>query len=104
MPAYAFLATRALKPADMRRDLNALSRVGVPYTKDDIARAKDDIRAQAEPEAGAGDLVTRSTKAQGRDCEGGLSQVTEKAAMIAHLELLSTRAYLEIGTHHQLSV
>src|SRR3546814_5934216 len=48
MPAYAFLATRALKPADMRRDLTALSRVGVPYTKDDIARANDDIRAQAD--------------------------------------------------------
>src|SRR3546814_10642562 len=90
MPAYAFLATRALKPADMRRDLTALSRVGVPYTKDDIARANDDIRAQADPDAGAGDLVTRYPKAQVRDFDGDPSQVTEMDAMIAYLQMLGT--------------
>src|SRR3989344_446979 len=51
MPGYAFLAERDLAPGDMKRDLTALTRVGVPYTKQDIAKANDDIRAQADPDA-----------------------------------------------------
>src|SRR3546814_7293392 len=49
MPPYAFLAERELKAGDMARDLTALYRVGGPYTKIDIAKANDDIRAQADP-------------------------------------------------------
>src|SRR3546814_9381784 len=41
MPPYAFLAERELKAGDMARDLTALYRVGVPYTKIDIAKAND---------------------------------------------------------------
>src|SRR3546814_1773559 len=39
MPGYAFLADRDLGANDMGRDLTALYRVGVPYTKTDIAKA-----------------------------------------------------------------
>src|SRR3546814_19740684 len=50
MPGYAFLADRDLGASDMALDLTALRRVGVPYTKTDIAKANDDIRAQADPD------------------------------------------------------
>src|SRR3546814_9780139 len=78
MPPYAFLAERELKAGDKARDLTALYRVGVPYTKIDIAKANDDIRAQADPNAGAGDLVARYPKAQVRDFDGDPTRVTEK--------------------------
>src|SRR3546814_407576 len=70
MPPYAFLSERELEPGDMANDLTALYRVGVPYTQDDIAKANDDIRAQADPDAGAGDLATRYPKVQVRDFDG----------------------------------
>src|SRR3546814_17252660 len=44
MPGYAFLAERELKAGDMRGDLTALNDVGVPYTKDDIDRARSEER------------------------------------------------------------
>src|SRR6218665_1122182 len=51
MPGYAFLADRELKAGDMAAHLTALTRVGVPYTKDDVAKANDDLAAQADPNA-----------------------------------------------------
>src|SRR3546814_698649 len=90
MPPYAFLAERELKAGDMARDLTALYRVGVPYTKIDIAKANDDIRAQADPNAGAGDLVARYPKAQVRDFDGDPTRVTEMDALIAYLQMLGT--------------
>ena len=47
MPTYPFLAERDLKPGDMRADLKALTRVGVPYSDADISKANDDLAAQA---------------------------------------------------------
>src|SRR3546814_20000083 len=88
MPPYAFLAERELKAGDMARDLTALYRVGVPYTKIDIAKANDDIRAQADPNAGAGDLVARYHKAQVRDFDGDPPRVPVLDALIASLTTL----------------
>ncbi len=95
MPGYAFLADRDLEAGDMTRDLTALSRVGVPYTKQDIGKANDDIRAQADPDAGAGDLVTRYPKAQVRDFDGDPARVTEMDALIAYLQKLGTLVDVE---------
>ena len=95
MPGYAFLADRDLEAGDMTRDLTALSRVGVPYTKQDIGKANDDIRAQADPDAGAGDLVTRYPKAQVRDFDGDPARVTEMDALIAYLQMLGTLVDVE---------
>ncbi|SEH11296.1 cytochrome c oxidase cbb3-type subunit 2 [Sphingopyxis sp. YR583] len=90
MPPYAFLADRDLETGDMANDLTALYRVGVPYTKVDIEKANEDIKAQADPDAGAGDLQKRYPKAQVRDFDGDPARVTEMDALIAYLQMLGT--------------
>jgi cytochrome c oxidase cbb3-type subunit II len=45
MPTYPFLAERELKAGDMRDHLTALSRVGVPYSKEQIPTARGLLRA-----------------------------------------------------------
>ncbi len=95
MPSYTFLAERELKPADMRKDLTALTDVGVPYSKDDIARANDDLKAQADPDADAKDLIKRYPKAQARDFDGDPGKVTEMDALVAYLQMLGTLVDVE---------
>ncbi|APL96502.1 cytochrome-c oxidase, cbb3-type subunit II [Sphingobium indicum] len=90
MPGYAFLAERELKAGDMRGDLTALNDVGVPYTKDDIDRANDDLKAQANPDADSGDLLKRYPKAQARDFDGDPGKLTEMDALVAYLQMLGT--------------
>ena len=90
MPGYAFLAERELKTGDMRADLMALSRVGVPYTKEAIEAANADLAAQADPDAEAADLLTRYPKAQARDFDGNPGKLTEMDALVAYLQMLGT--------------
>ncbi|BAV63587.1 cytochrome-c oxidase, cbb3-type subunit II [Sphingobium cloacae] len=95
MPPYAFLAERDLKAGDMAKDLTALSRVGVPYTKEDIAKANDDLKAQADPDADTADLLKRYPKAQARDFDGDPSRLTEMDALVAYLQMLGTLVDVE---------
>ena len=90
MPPYAFLAERELNAGDMTRHLTALSRVGVPYTKDDIEKANADLMAQADPEADTDDLLTRYPKAQARDFDGNPGKLTEMDALVAYMQMLGT--------------
>ena len=90
MPPYAFLAGRELNAGDMTADLTALYRVGVPYSKDDIAKANDDLKAQADPDADTADLVKRYPKAQVRDFDGDPKRLTEMDALVAYLQVLGT--------------
>ena len=83
MPTYQFLAERELKAGDMGAELRALYQTGVPYTKDDIAKANDDLKAQADPEADATDLKKRYPKAQARDYDGDPKRLTEMDALVA---------------------
>ena len=94
MPPYAFLAQRDLKTGDMRGDLKALSRLGVPYTKEAIEAANDDLKAQVDPAAGI-DLVKRYPKAQVRDFDGDPNRLTEMDALIAYLQMLGTLVDVE---------
>src|ERR1044071_2896607 len=55
MPPYAFLADRDLEPGDMAAHLKTLSLTGVPYSRQSIAKANNDLRAQADPNADPGD-------------------------------------------------
>ncbi|PLK24355.1 cytochrome-c oxidase, cbb3-type subunit II [Novosphingobium sp. TH158] len=89
MPPYAFLAKRDLKAGDMSADLTALSNVGVPYTKDQIAKANEDLVGQADP-LNAGDVAKRYPKVQVRDFDGDPSRLTEMDALIAYLQVLGT--------------
>ena len=90
MPTYAFMATRPLTPGDMRDHLRALTRVGVPYTEEDIAKANDDLKAQADPDADTTSLKARYPKSQARDFDGDPKALTELDALIAYLQMLGT--------------
>ncbi|WP_156256455.1 cytochrome-c oxidase, cbb3-type subunit II [Sandarakinorhabdus oryzae] len=90
MPPYAFLAEKPLNAGDMRAHLKALKAVGVPYSEADIAKANDDLKLQATPDADASDLAARYPKAQARDFDGNPGQVTEMDALVAYLQMLGT--------------
>ncbi|MBE5074761.1 cytochrome-c oxidase, cbb3-type subunit II [Erythrobacteraceae bacterium E2-1 Yellow Sea] len=90
MPQYGFLKENALHVADPSANLTALSRVGVPYTDEDIANAPADLVAQANPDADAGDLTARYPKAQIRDYDGDPTRITEMDALVAYLQMLGT--------------
>jgi cytochrome c oxidase cbb3-type subunit 2 len=90
MPTYAFLKATDLKQPDMAANLTALRRVGVPYSDRDIEQAEADLKAQADPEADAGDLEKRYPKAQIRDFDGNPDRLTEMDALVAYLQMLGT--------------
>jgi len=51
MPAYSWLNTGMVNPADMAPKLKALRIVGVPYSEDDIAKAGDEVKGKSEMDA-----------------------------------------------------
>ncbi|WP_374676384.1 cytochrome-c oxidase, cbb3-type subunit II [Ideonella sp.] len=51
MPAYPWLATASVNPADMAPKMKALRVVGVPYTDDEIAKAADEVKGKTELDA-----------------------------------------------------
>jgi cytochrome c oxidase cbb3-type subunit II len=88
MPGYTFLGQSPLDARHIRDDMIALSRVGVPYTKEDIDHAADDLRAQAGAKGGD-DMVKRYPKAIVRDLSGQ-PEITEADALVAYLQQLGT--------------
>ena len=91
MPGYTFLADRQLSVGDMSADLKALKLTGVPYGKDSITKANEDLLTQADPAGDASDLQKRYPKAQARDFDGDPSRVTEMDALVAYLQMLGTQ-------------
>ena len=51
MPAYPWLAKTMLDPAESAPRMTALSRVGVPYTKEEINKAAEDVKGKTEEDA-----------------------------------------------------
>jgi len=90
MPQYGFLAENDLEIGDPSGRLTALYQVGVPYSKKDIASAEADLKAQADPDADASDLVKRYPKAQARDYDGDPARLSEMDALVAYLQVLGT--------------
>lgn len=91
MPAYPFLARRAVRAEAIAGDLKANRAVGVPYDDAMIESAAADLAAQANPESdGIEDLLARYPKAQVRDFDGNPARVTELDALIAYLQMLGT--------------
>ena len=89
MPPYAFLAKKELDESDIQMKLAALTRVGVPYTKADIANAKADLEAQADATASGTGLHQRyGAKVIQRDYDGNPDKITEMDALIAYLQML----------------
>ena len=90
MPPYAFLAEKSLRTDDIVAQLTALSRVGVPYSKEAIAKAAADLEAQANPDADATELKKRYPKVQVRDYDGDPTKITEMDALVSYLQVLGT--------------
>jgi cytochrome c oxidase cbb3-type subunit II len=51
MPAYPWLLSAAVDPKDMAPRMNALRRLGVPYTEADIAGAAEAVQGRTEMDA-----------------------------------------------------
>jgi cytochrome c oxidase cbb3-type subunit 2 len=91
MPPYKFLFTAPLDYRDIQKVLRANRDVGVSYTQDQIDNAKQDLEAQADPNADGLDAMQRRyLKAQARDFDGDPVTITEGDALIAYLQMLGT--------------
>ena len=91
MPPYKFLFTTPLDYRDIKNMLQANREVGVSYTQDQIDQARQDLEAQADPNAdGLDAMQKRYPKAQARDFDGDPSRITEGDALIAYLQMMGT--------------
>ena len=92
MPPYAFLAKAELNPDNIGDDLKANKAFGVPYSDDQIAHAKAELIAQADPNAdGAFDFQKRYPNVAARDFDGNPARITEMDALIAYLQSLGNQ-------------
>ncbi len=90
MPGYAFLGRTPLATDDLANHLIANRKVGVPYSDEMIAMAKQDLRAQVDPDGpNADQLLARYPKAQLRNFDGQAA-LTEMDALVAYLQMLGT--------------
>ena len=91
MPGYPFLSKTELDYAHVVDLMKANRTVGVPYTDDQIANAKADLVAQANPDdKGADAMLKRYPKSVSRDFDGDVTKVSEADALIAYLQMLGT--------------
>lgn len=91
MPPYRFLFSKVLDYRDVRQMLQANRTVGVPYTDEQVAKAKEDLEAQADPNSdGRDDFRKRYAKAAMRDFDGDPQVITEGDALIAYMQMLGT--------------
>lgn len=89
MPGYPHLK-RTLAFNDVQGHLKTLRGVGVPYSDDQIANAKADLMAQANPDTTPeSDVAKRYPKARLGDIDGN-PEVTEMDALVAYLQVLGT--------------
>jgi len=91
MPPYRFLAEKDLDYRAIEQRLATLKAVGVPYTKEQIAHASEDLETQADAFASPTGLKARyGAKVQKRDFDGDPERVSEMDALIAYLQVLGT--------------
>ncbi|MEO8113218.1 MAG: cytochrome-c oxidase, cbb3-type subunit II [Phenylobacterium sp.] len=100
MPPYAFMADKDLDYHDIVQKLEALQKVGVPYTKDQVANAAADLQAQADPFDSRGTALKKryGDKVAQRDFDGDPDRLTELDALIAYLQMLGT--LVDFSTYH----
>ncbi|PTW62090.1 cytochrome c oxidase cbb3-type subunit 2 [Breoghania corrubedonensis] len=91
MPGYSFLLKAKLEERGIEDHLKTQVMVGVPYSEEDIAAAKSDLEAQANPDAdGVDALLERYPKAVVRDFDGNPKMLSEMDALVAYLQVLGT--------------
>ena len=93
MPPYKFLAEKDLDYGDVVDRMKVLRAEGVPYTADQLANAKKDLEAQADPySTDAVALRGRyGAKVANRDFDGDPDRITEMDALVAYLQMLGTQ-------------
>lgn len=90
MPKYGYLAATDLKTSDIADHLKTNRTVGVPYSDEMIAEARNDLIAQGTVDADTEGLAQRYPKMQARDFDGNPSRLTEMDALVAYLQSLGT--------------
>ena len=91
MPGYPALATTEVNVDDIAEHLRTNRAIGVPYTDDEIANAKADLLAQANPDSdGIDAFKKRYPKAAVRNFDGQGGNPTELDALVAYLQMLGT--------------
>ena len=91
MPDYGFLAQTDLDYSHIDEHMKVQADLGVPYTADMIAHAKQDVVTQdASDSPDSADLAKRYPKVEARDFAGVPGRVTEADALIAYLQMLGT--------------
>jgi cytochrome c oxidase cbb3-type subunit 2 len=97
MPDYGFLEKTDLDYSHIDRDLTVQAELGVPYTAEDIAHAKQDVVTQdTDNSPNVDDLAKRYPKAQSRDFGGVPGRITEADALIAYLQMLGTEVNFKL--------
>lgn len=79
MPAYTWLAEDMAKPADIKKNMEALKKLGVPYSEQEIEEAANAYTIQAK--GIVGDLQSSSVN---------VGENSELVALIAYLQRLGT--------------
>jgi cytochrome c oxidase cbb3-type subunit 2 len=91
MPPYRFLDRTPLDYRDVRKLLQANRAVGVPYSDEQVANARADLEAQADPDNdGVEAMQKRYPKSAARDFDGNKERISEADALIAYLQMLGT--------------
>ena len=88
MPRYAFLAETRLNYSLIEKHLITQRFLGVPYTDEDIANARQDLLTQANAQADQEGVVKRYPKAVAVPGQPGFP--TEMDALVAYLQVLGT--------------
>lgn len=103
MPSYAFLKSAEfdIKSFNVAASLQANEMVGVPYSKDMLANAQADLKAQADPDADTTALLKRYPKAKVGDFDGDPRKLTEMDALVAYLQMLGT--LVDFSTYNDAS-
>lgn len=89
MPKYSFLMDAEIDGKYIGDIMATHRMVGVPYTDDDLANAKADFAAQADPNADTSGLEARYGKFTVANFDGQ-PQLTEMDALVAYLQVLGT--------------
>jgi cytochrome c oxidase cbb3-type subunit 2 len=88
MPHYAFLAETRVRVDRIQAKMRTLRELGVPYSDAQIAHAREDLVAQADPGGDADALRKRYPKAVMVPGDGRVP--TEMDALVAYLQVLGT--------------
>jgi len=89
MPSYSYLMDQPIDGRYIADLMQTLRLVGVPYTDEMIAAAREDFVAQADPDADTSGLLSRYHDAPVRNFDGQ-PELTEMDALIAYLQMLGT--------------